>query len=127
MILRIGTRASPLALWQARTVARLLNAQGIQSELVNITTAGDRLQQAPLSEVGGKRLFVKEIEEALLRDDIDLARNRRCTEDSRARAEDWHRQRAPYGSARRGPARRDVPAGPRECRHPTPQTRRRRV
>ena len=73
MILRIGTRASPLALWQARTVARLLNAQGIQSELVNITTAGDRLQQAPLSEVGGKRLFVKEIEEALLRGDIDLA------------------------------------------------------
>ena len=73
MILRIGTRASPLALWQARTVARLLDAQGIQSELVNITTAGDRLQQAPLSEVGGKRLFVKEIEQALLRGDIDLA------------------------------------------------------
>jgi hydroxymethylbilane synthase len=71
--LRIGTRASPLALWQAQTVALLLDSHGVQSELVNITTSGDRLQQAPLSEVGGKRLFVKEIEEALLRGDIDLA------------------------------------------------------
>jgi hydroxymethylbilane synthase len=71
--LRIGTRASPLALWQAQTVAVLLDSHGVQSELVNITTSGDRLQQAPLSEVGGKRLFVKEIEEALLRGDIDLA------------------------------------------------------
>jgi hydroxymethylbilane synthase len=73
VILRIGTRASPLALWQAQTVALLLDSHGVQSELVNITTSGDRLQQAPFSEVGGKRLFVKEIEEALLRGDIDLA------------------------------------------------------
>ena len=73
MILRIGTRASPLALWQARAVARLLGSRGVSCELVNITTSGDRLQQAPLSEVGGKRLFVKEIEDALLRGDIDLA------------------------------------------------------
>ena len=72
-MLRIGTRASQLALWQARTVAGLLEAAGARCELVNISTAGDRLQQAPLSEVGGKRLFVKEIEEALLRGDIDLA------------------------------------------------------
>lgn len=73
MGLRIGTRASPLALWQAQTVAGLLASHGSPSELVNITTSGDRLQQAPLSETGGKRLFVKEIEEALLRGDIDLA------------------------------------------------------
>ena len=73
VVLTIGTRASPLALWQARAVAKLLESQGIQSELVNITTGGDRLQQAPLSEVGGKRLFVKEIEEALLRREIDVA------------------------------------------------------
>ena len=71
--LRIGTRGSQLALWQARTVATSLEARGIAAELVIIRTTGDRLQTAPLSEVGGKRLFVKEIEEALLRDEIDVA------------------------------------------------------
>jgi hydroxymethylbilane synthase len=71
--LRIGTRGSPLALWQARTVASLLESSGESVELVIIKTSGDRLQQATLSEVGGKRLFVKEIEDALLRDEIDLA------------------------------------------------------
>jgi hydroxymethylbilane synthase len=71
--LRIGTRGSQLALWQARTVAALLEQQGLDVELVIIKTAGDRLQEAPLSEVGGKRLFVKEIEDALLTADIDLA------------------------------------------------------
>jgi hydroxymethylbilane synthase len=70
---RIGTRGSQLALWQARTVATSLEALGVAAELVIIRTAGDRLQEAPLSEVGGKRLFVKEIEEALMRDEIDLA------------------------------------------------------
>jgi hydroxymethylbilane synthase len=71
--LRIGTRGSQLALWQAQTVARLLESSGVRSELVRITTAGDRLQQASLAEQGGKGLFVKEIEDALLRGDIDLA------------------------------------------------------
>jgi hydroxymethylbilane synthase len=71
--LRIGTRGSALALWQARTVAALIEASGAGVELVVIRTAGDRLQQAPLSEVGGKRLFVKEIEDALLAEDIDIA------------------------------------------------------
>jgi porphobilinogen deaminase len=70
---RIGTRGSQLALWQARTVATSLEALGVAAELVIIRTSGDRLQEAPLSEVGGKRLFVKEIEDALLRDEIDLA------------------------------------------------------
>ena len=72
-MVKIGTRGSQLALWQARTVAGLLERAGTAVELVVIKTSGDRLQDAPLSEVGGKRLFVKEIEDALLRGDIDLA------------------------------------------------------
>jgi hydroxymethylbilane synthase len=71
--LKIGTRGSQLALWQARTVAGLLERAGTPVELVIIKTSGDRLQEAPLSEVGGKRLFVKEIEDALLGGEIDLA------------------------------------------------------
>lgn len=71
--LRIGTRGSALALWQARTVAALIESMGAAVEMIVIRTAGDRLQQAPLSEVGGKRLFVKEIEDALLGGQIDVA------------------------------------------------------
>jgi hydroxymethylbilane synthase len=71
--LRIGTRGSQLALWQARAVATRLEARGVEVELVIIRTSGDRLQEAPLSVVGGKRLFVKELEDALLRDEIDVA------------------------------------------------------
>jgi hydroxymethylbilane synthase len=70
---RLGTRGSALALWQARTVAALLETRGVSTDLVVIKTTGDRLQDAPLSEAGGKRLFVKEIEDALLRGDVDLA------------------------------------------------------
>jgi hydroxymethylbilane synthase len=71
--LRIGTRGSHLALWQARAVAMLLEGAGVRTELIVIATTGDRLQEAPLSEAGGKRLFVKEIEEALLRGEVNLA------------------------------------------------------
>jgi hydroxymethylbilane synthase len=71
--LRIGTRGSALALWQARTVATLIERTGIRAEIVVIKTGGDRLQEAPLSEAGGKGLFVKELEDALLAEDIDLA------------------------------------------------------
>jgi hydroxymethylbilane synthase len=72
--LRLGTRGSQLALWQANTVAtRMAAAGGPPCRLVVIRTSGDQLQEATLSEVGGKRLFVKEIEDALLRGDIDLA------------------------------------------------------
>jgi hydroxymethylbilane synthase len=71
---RLGTRGSQLALYQAHTVARLLAAAGGPAcEIVIIKTSGDRLQEAPLSAVGGKRLFVKEIEDALLGGEIDLA------------------------------------------------------
>jgi hydroxymethylbilane synthase len=72
-LLRIGTRGSQLALWQARTVAARLESAGVDVELVIIKTSGDRLQSAPISEIGTKRLFVKEIEDALLDDSIDAA------------------------------------------------------
>ncbi len=71
--LRIGTRGSQLALWQARAVATRLEAFGIDAELVLIKTSGDRLQAAPMSETGTKRLFVKEIEDALLAGEVDTA------------------------------------------------------
>src|SRR6187200_179023 len=72
--LRLGTRGSQLALWQARTVAdRIAATGGPACRIVVIKTSGDRLQDEPLSEIGGKRLFVKEIEDALLRGEIDLA------------------------------------------------------
>jgi hydroxymethylbilane synthase len=72
--LRLGTRGSQLALYQAHTVARLIaGAGGPACEIVIIKTSGDRLQDAPLSEIGGKRLFVKELEDALLSNQIDLA------------------------------------------------------
>jgi len=72
--LRIGTRGSQLALWQANTVAARLAAAGAPPcRIVVIKTTGDQLQDRPLSESGGKRLFVKEIEDALLRNDVDLA------------------------------------------------------
>jgi len=75
--LRIGTRGSPLALVQARTVrSRLAAATGLNEdtiELVVIRTTGDTIQDRPLAEEGGKGLFTKEIEEALLEKRIDLA------------------------------------------------------
>jgi hydroxymethylbilane synthase len=72
--LRLGTRGSQLALWQARTVAaRVEAAGGPPCDIVTIKTSGDRLSEANLSAVGGKRLFVKEIEEALLDARVDLA------------------------------------------------------
>jgi hydroxymethylbilane synthase len=72
--LKLGTRGSQLALFQAHTTAALLETHaGIACEIVVIKTSGDRLAEAPLSEIGGKRLFVKEIEDSLLAGEIDLA------------------------------------------------------
>jgi hydroxymethylbilane synthase len=72
--LRLGTRGSQLALFQANAVATLLaEREGVSCEIVVIKTSGDRLAEASLAEIGGKRLFVKEIEEALLGGHIDLA------------------------------------------------------
>ncbi len=70
---RIGTRKSKLALWQANYVKEQLKNLGYSVELVLITTTGDKILDSPLAKIGGKGLFVKEIEEALLRGDIDLA------------------------------------------------------
>ena len=73
--LRIGTRKSALALWQAEHVrARLLEREpGLRAEIVKITTSGDRILDRPLAAVGGKGLFIKELEQALFDDRIDLA------------------------------------------------------
>ena len=76
-VLRIGTRGSALALAQAHeTRARLMAAHGLPEDafgIVVISTSGDRIQDRPLSEAGGKGLFTKEIEEALLGGRIDIA------------------------------------------------------
>lgn len=73
--LRIGTRGSALALWQANWVKRRLldSRPDAIIELVIIQTKGDKIQDVPLAQVGGKGLFVKELEEALLRHEVDLA------------------------------------------------------
>ena len=72
--LRIGTRGSMLAKWQAEFVRKQLFASvGVEAEIVIIKTSGDKLQTAPLSQIGGKGIFVKELEEALLEEIIDLA------------------------------------------------------
>ncbi len=71
---RIGTRRSKLALWQANFVKDAIEKRyGIEVELIKITTTGDKILDSPLAKIGGKGLFVKEIEEALLKGDIDLA------------------------------------------------------
>lgn len=73
--LKIGTRGSPLALWQANWVRDLIHQKSpeTQVELVKIITSGDRIKGASLKDQGGKGLFVKEIEEQLLAGTIDLA------------------------------------------------------
>jgi hydroxymethylbilane synthase len=73
-ILRIGTRGSMLAKWQAESVRKQLFASaGVEAEIVIIKTAGDKLQHIPLTAIGGKGIFIKELEEALLEETIDLA------------------------------------------------------
>jgi len=73
--LRIGTRGSQLALFQANWVKEQLlqTHPDLQVTLVKIKTTGDRIQDAPLAKIGGKGLFVKEMEEALIQERIDLA------------------------------------------------------
>jgi|SRR5579875_1709778 len=71
--LTIGSRGSQLALWQARHVAERLSALGVSTRVEIIKTTGDHLQTASLAQAGGKGLFTKEIEEALLEGAIDLA------------------------------------------------------
>lgn len=70
-IIRIATRSSELALRQARTVAALLQQTGVASELVTYKTAGDKNLAQPLSEIGAKGLFTKELEDDLARGKVD--------------------------------------------------------
>lgn len=74
-ILRIATRSSPLAIWQAEYVQRRLEAlhEGLRVELVRIKTRGDKILDTPLAKIGGKGLFVKELEEAMLDGRADIA------------------------------------------------------
>jgi hydroxymethylbilane synthase len=73
--LRIATRKSPLAMWQAEHVAAALAAAhpGLRVEIVGMTTKGDRIVDAPLAKVGGKGLFVKELEQGMLGGEADIA------------------------------------------------------
>lgn len=71
--LKIGSRGSQLALWQARHVQQLLKDCGVDSEIEIIRTTGDKITNLPLARAGGKGLFTKEIEEALLDGRVDLA------------------------------------------------------
>jgi hydroxymethylbilane synthase len=73
--IRIGTRSSALALWQAEWVKSELEKRypGMIVSLTKIKTTGDKILDVPLAQVGGKGLFVKEIEEAMLSDEIDIA------------------------------------------------------
>ena len=69
----IGSRGSKLALWQAGHIAEQLKVLGIETRIEIIKTSGDQIQDVPLAQVGGKALFTKEIDEALLSGAIDLA------------------------------------------------------
>jgi len=72
--LRIGTRGSALALWQARSIAQALrDAAGVEPEIVIIKTSGDKFQQTSFSQIGTKGIFIKELEDALLDGRVDLA------------------------------------------------------
>lgn len=73
--IRIATRRSPLALWQAEEVASRLEKahSGLKTELVKMTTRGDKILDTPLAKVGGKGLFVKELEQGMLEGRADIA------------------------------------------------------
>jgi len=73
--IRIATRKSQLALWQAEFVGRRLQEchPGLKVELVTMTTQGDRILDAPLAKIGGKGLFVKELEQSMFRMESDIA------------------------------------------------------
>lgn len=73
MKLRIGSRGSQLALWQANHIAALLRAEGHTVEIEIIKTTGDRLQEVTFAQVGSKGMFTKEIEDALAEGRVDLA------------------------------------------------------
>lgn len=71
--IKIGTRDSELATWQAKTVAELLSKQGIKTEIIFIKSEGDLDLTTPLTEMGGKGVFTKALDDALIDKQIDLA------------------------------------------------------
>ncbi|HEU4698247.1 MAG TPA: hydroxymethylbilane synthase, partial [Gemmatimonadales bacterium] len=71
--LRVGTRASALALWQTERVRALLDAAGVATERIEITTTGDAVRDVPLSRIGTRGLFTRQLDEAMLEGRIDLA------------------------------------------------------
>lgn len=71
--MRLATRGSPLARWQARRVASLLEASGVETSLVTVETEGDRRTDVPLHSIGGQGVFVKEVQAAVMRGDADAA------------------------------------------------------
>ena len=72
-VIRLATRGSPLALWQARRVARLLEALGVEASLITVETEGDRRTDTPLQSIGGQGVFVKEVQAAVVRGEADAA------------------------------------------------------
>ena len=74
-LIRIATRKSPLAMWQAEHVKAALEAAhpGIKVELLGMTTKGDRILDTPLAKIGGKGLFIKELEVGMLEGTADIA------------------------------------------------------
>ena len=70
---RLGTRGSPLAVRQAEMVADALRAQGAEVEIVTLKTSGDRIQDRPLAEIGGKAVWTKELDRALLAGETDIS------------------------------------------------------
>src|SRR3978361_1533342 len=72
-MLVIGSRGSQLALWQANYIKDRLEARGVETRIEVIHTTGDKILDVPLNKVGGKGVFTKEIEDALLDGRIDLA------------------------------------------------------
>jgi len=74
-LIRIATRKSPLAMWQAEYVAAALKAAhpGIRVELLGMSTQGDKILDTPLAKIGGKGLFVKELEQGMLEGSADIA------------------------------------------------------
>ena len=72
-MIKIGTRASKLALWQAYHIQELLHCNGLESEIIKIETKGDKILDKALSKIGSKGVFTEELEQALYEGDIDIA------------------------------------------------------
>src|SRR5687768_16296862 len=73
LTMRIGTRASELALWQAEHVAELIRASGCRTEIIPMETKGDKILDVSIAKIGSKGVFTEEIEEKLLDGSIDIA------------------------------------------------------